>query len=76
MMTSVLLPVEAQGVVHTEKAIFVAYRVIVMLPETTVEVNPMALVGHPPPKRRFTASGGLHGPYGADLSVFTSEEMD
>ena len=51
-------------------------RVLVDCGATTVEITPMARVGHPPPRRRLSATGSVHGPvgpHGGDLTIFTSE---
>ena len=42
----------------------------------TIKVTAMALVGRPPPRRKHSAIGGVHGPYGADLAVGLRQNMD
>ena len=63
-MMFIWLAIEAQGVVHAEKAFVVKCM-------ATINFDQGHFNG--PLRQRLTATGGIHGPHGADLTVFTSE---
>jgi len=64
---------QSTWIVYAEMAFVVTWRYIVEPPVAKVEVTPMALDDHPPARWRFSATDGIHGPHGVDLTIFKSE---